>query len=107
MTASPINNEQPYLALNELILLEGIFPGRPDPGYPNAGDGSYTLGMMRLFAGNFAWENSAFANGQALTINQNTALFSLLGTTYGGDGRSTFELPDLRGDFSLGAGQGT
>jgi microcystin-dependent protein len=55
------------------------------------------LGEIRMFSGNYAPEGWAFCNGQALSISQNEALFSLLGTTYGGDGRSTFNLPDLRG----------
>lgn len=59
------------------------------------------LGEIRLFAGNFAPRGWAFCNGQALPIAQNAALFSLLGTTYGGDGRTTFALPDLRGRVPL------
>jgi microcystin-dependent protein len=55
------------------------------------------IGQIILFAGNFAPKNWAFCDGRLLPISQNTALFSLLGTTYGGDGRSTFALPDLRG----------
>jgi microcystin-dependent protein len=55
------------------------------------------LGEVRWFAGNFAPRGWATCNGQVLAINQNEALFSLLGTTYGGDGRTTFALPDLRG----------
>lgn len=55
------------------------------------------LGSIILFAGNFAPRGWAFCNGQILQISQNTALFSLLGTTYGGNGTSTFALPDLRG----------
>ncbi|NTU52846.1 MAG: phage tail protein [Chlorobiaceae bacterium] len=54
------------------------------------------LTQIMLFAGNFAPRNWAFCAGQILPINQNTALFSLVGTMYGGDGRSTFALPDLR-----------
>jgi microcystin-dependent protein len=54
------------------------------------------LGEIRLFAGNFAPRGWAFCNGQILSLQQNTALFSLLGTTYGGNGQSTFALPDLR-----------
>ena len=50
------------------------------------------LGEVKLFAGNFAPRNWAFANGQVLPIGQNSALYSILGTTYGGDGRSTFAL---------------
>jgi microcystin-dependent protein len=64
------------------------------------------LGEIMLFAGTFAPRGYALCNGQLLSITQNTALFSLLGTTYGGDGRTTFALPDLRGRFPLGAGQG-
>lgn len=55
------------------------------------------LAQIKMFAGNFAPRGYAFCNGQLLPINQNQALFSLLGTTYGGDGRVTFALPDLRG----------
>ena len=61
---------------------------------------------IRMFGGNFAPRGNAFCNGQILAIPQNTALFSLLGTTYGGDGKSTFGLPNLQGRAALGAGQG-
>ena len=64
------------------------------------------MGIIKLFAGNFAPRDWAFCNGQLLSISQNTALFSLLGTTYGGDGRTTFALPDLRGRAAVGFGQG-
>ncbi|MBO1322966.1 phage tail protein [Acanthopleuribacter pedis] len=63
------------------------------------------LGEIRIFAGNFAPNRWAYCDGQLLTISQNDALFSLVGTTYGGDGRSTFALPDFRG--RLVACQGT
>lgn len=59
-----------------------------------------------LFAGNFAPVGWALCNGQLLPISQNAALFSLLGTTYGGDGQSTFGLPDLRGRAPIHVGQG-
>jgi microcystin-dependent protein len=55
------------------------------------------IAEIKLFAGNFAPRGWAFCEGQLLPIAQNTALFSLLGTMYGGDGRTTFGLPDLRG----------
>lgn len=55
------------------------------------------IGEIRIFAGNFAPRNWAFCEGQTLPIQPNAALFSLLGTMYGGDGISTFKLPDLRG----------
>jgi len=61
---------------------------------------------IRIFGGNFAPKGWAFCDGQIMPIGQNTALFSLLGTTYGGDGRSTFALPDLRGRSPLHQGQG-
>jgi microcystin-dependent protein len=61
---------------------------------------------IRIFPFNFAPKGWAFCNGQILPISQNTALFSLLGTTYGGDGKSTFALPDLEGSAPLHPGQG-
>jgi len=61
---------------------------------------------IRIFAGNFAPTGWALCNGQLLPISQNTALFSLLGTTYGGDGKSTFALPNLQGSAPMQAGQG-
>jgi len=64
------------------------------------------IGQLMLFAGNFAPRGWALCDGQLLSIAQNTALFSILGTTYGGDGRVTFGLPDLRGRVPVHAGQG-
>ena len=64
------------------------------------------LGIVKLFAGNFAPKGWMFCNGQILSIRQYTALFSLLGTQYGGDGINTFALPDLRGRVAVGAGAG-
>jgi microcystin-dependent protein len=61
---------------------------------------------IRMFAGTFAPSGWALCNGQILPINQNTALFSLLGTNYGGNGTSTFGLPNLQGSAPLGYGQG-
>src|SRR5207248_2291007 len=60
---------------------------------------------IRMFAGNFAPKGWATCDGQLLPISQNTALFSLLGTTYGGDGKSNFALPNLEGSTPLGQGQ--
>nr|WP_315248839.1 tail fiber protein [uncultured Flavobacterium sp.] len=57
------------------------------------------MGTIKLFAGNFAPVGFLTCEGQTLSISQNTALFSILGTTYGGDGMNTFKLPDLRGAF--------
>lgn len=61
---------------------------------------------IRIFAGNFAPKGWALCNGQLMPISQNTALFSLLGTTYGGDGKSNFALPNLQGSAPMNAGQG-
>ena len=64
------------------------------------------VGEILLVPFTFAPSGFAFCEGQLLPINQNTALFSLLGTTYGGDGKITFALPDLRGRVPIGVGQG-
>lgn len=61
---------------------------------------------IRIFPFNFPPTGWAFCNGQLMPISQNTALFSLLGTTYGGDGKSTFSLPDLQGNAPMQPGQG-
>jgi microcystin-dependent protein len=61
---------------------------------------------IRIFAGNFAPRGWALCNGQLMPNSQNTALFSLLGTTYGGDGKSNFGLPNLQGGAPIQAGQG-
>lgn len=64
------------------------------------------IGEVKMFAGNFAPRNWALCEGQLLPISSYSALFSILGTTYGGDGRTTFALPDLRGRVAVGAGNG-
>jgi microcystin-dependent protein len=64
------------------------------------------VGEIKIFGGNFAPLGHAFCNGQILPISQNTALFSLLGTFYGGNGTSNFALPNLQGSFPMGQGQG-
>lgn len=64
------------------------------------------LATILLFGGNFAPRNWAFCHGQLIAISSNQALFALLGTTYGGDGRTSFGLPDLRGRVPVGHGQG-
>src|SRR5207253_2267175 len=64
------------------------------------------VGEIRMFAGNFAPAGWMFCDGQLLAISENTTLFQLIGTTYGGDGQSTFALPDLRGRVPLHMGQG-
>ena len=82
------------VGLTYIIALVGIFPPRS-----GSGNTSYTsqfIGEVRLFAGNYPPDGWALCNGQLLSISSNTALFSILGTNYGGDGISTFALPDLR-----------
>ncbi|MCG8476551.1 MAG: tail fiber protein [Cytophagales bacterium] len=64
------------------------------------------IGEIRLFAGNFAPRNWAYCNGALIAISQNTALFSILGTTYGGNGTTNFGLPDLRGRAPVSSGTG-
>lgn len=64
------------------------------------------IAEVRIFAGNFAPRGWAFCNGQLLPVSQNTALFSLLGTTYGGDGRTEFGLPNLQGKAPMHPGDG-
>lgn len=93
-------NRQPSLALNYVINLQGDFPS------PSGPFSSASIGAINVFAGNFAPQGSAFLDGQLLSIAQHQALFSILGTTYGGDGRTTFALPDLRGRTPVGMGQG-
>lgn len=65
------------------------------------------LGVIKIFGFNYTPQGWLPCNGQLLNINQNAALFSLLGTTYGGNGTTTFAIPDLRGRVAIGMGQGT
>lgn len=97
--AMAIDNLQPSLTLNYLVTIDGAFPSR---GSGLDGEVPY-LAEVTAFAGNFAPRGYAFADGSLLSVTQNTALFSILGTTYGGDGRQTFGLPDLRGRTIVGA----
>lgn len=64
------------------------------------------LGEVRMFGGNFAPSGWAFCDGRTLAIAENDALFALIGTTYGGDGQTTFNLPDLRGRLPVNQGTG-
>jgi microcystin-dependent protein len=90
----PYNNDQPSLTMNYIISLLGDFPSSAPHASPDA---DQYLGEVLLFAGDFAPTGWAMCNGQLMSIGQNTALFSLLGTTYGGNGQTTFALPDMRG----------
>lgn len=94
----------PFQAISYVIALQGTFPSRNRKKRQVSND--VQLGTIRMFAGNFAPRGWAFCNGQLLSIPQNQALFSILGTNYGGDGRSTFALPDLRGRVPVHFGSG-
>ncbi len=98
----PFDNHQPTLNLRYMIALQGVFPSRGGSG----AEGEPFVGQVALFAGAVAPAGWAFANGQFLPISSNTALFSLLGTNFGGNGVSNFQLPDLRGRVPIGAGAG-
>ena len=92
------DKHQPSLGIHYVIALQGVYPSRSssDP----------FIGEIMTVGFNFAPRGWAFCEGQLLAISSHTALFSLLGTTYGGDGRTTFGLPDLRGRVPLGVGTG-
>jgi microcystin-dependent protein len=94
----PLDNMQPYQVLNYCIALQGLYPSRNflDP----------FVGAIAIMGFNFAPRGWAHCDGQLLSIAQYSALFSLLGTMYGGDGRTTFGLPDLRGRVALHRGNG-
>lgn len=93
------DNYQPTLAITQVVTTAGIFPQR-GPGSGGADGGM--LGFVYGFAGTFAPSGSALAQGQQMPISQNTALFSLLGTNYGGNGTTVFGLPDLAGRAIVG-----
>jgi len=93
-----VNNLQPYLVGNYCIALNGIFPSRSDA--------EPFVSQIQLFPFNFAPVGWAECDGQLMPISQNTALFSLLGTTFGGNGTSNFALPNLQGAVLIGMGQG-
>lgn len=93
-----LNTRMPSLGLTPVIATQGTFPSRSLSADP-------TIGSLSWFAGNFAPRGYAIADGSILSIANNQALFALLGTTYGGDGRSTFGLPDLRGRAAIQAGE--
>lgn len=88
------------LAVNYIICMQGEFPTQGPPEVTGP-----FLGEIKIFAGNFAPYHWAFCHGQLVPIGQYQALFALLGTTYGGDGVTTFALPDLRSSAAIGFGQ--
>jgi microcystin-dependent protein len=94
-----VYNMQPFLAMNWCISLAGVFPS------PSSADP--LLGSLMLFAGYYAPSGWALCDGQLQSISSNTALYSLLGTSYGGNGFSSFRLPDLRGRVPMHKGTGS
>ena len=109
-----VNNIHPVLGINCAIALGGTFPprnvvvGGEEPAETGAGTNSVGpdpyIGAIGWFGGNFAPRDWALCEGQLLPISQNQALFSILGTSFGGDGRTTFALPDMRGRSPMGIG---
>ena len=102
----PIGNHGPSLGITYLIALQGTFPNPNGGGLQGGVGDSAVLGEIVMFAGNTPPSGYAIAAGQLLPINQNQALFSLFGTTFGGDGRVNFALPDLRGRAVIDEGAG-
>jgi microcystin-dependent protein len=102
--SQPHNNMGPSTVLNYIIALSGVYPSRNDIEFEQLDGGEPFIGEISLFAGTFAPRGWAFCDGQLLAVSGNDALFSLLGTTYGGDGRTTFGLPDYRGRVAVGYG---
>lgn len=96
----PQNTLLIFSLLGLLLLLSAMFP---QPAFAS----DQFVAEIRIFSGNFAPTGWAMCNGQLLSISQNTALFSLLGTYYGGDGKTTFALPDLQGRVPIQVGQGS
>ena len=89
---------EPVAMIGHLISVEINTTGNLAPAHTHKGTSMESfLGQIQLFPYNFAPANWAFCEGQELAINQNNALFALLGTTYGGNGTSTFALPNLKG----------
>src|SRR3546814_5333321 len=105
---------QPYRTLNFCVALAGVFPSPNQASAGNAGhrpDGATRmstpfLGEVLLFGFNFVPQDWHACDGILLSIAQNDALFALLGTTYGGDGQTSFAVPDLRGQVPLHQGKG-
>jgi microcystin-dependent protein len=99
--SQPHQNRQQYLVVNFLISLDGVLPSGSPTGSPEP-----FLGEIRVVPWSIVPSGWAPCAGQLMPLSQNTVLFSLLGTVFGGNGRTTFALPDLRGSVALGSGQG-
>jgi len=105
--SSPFDNQQPSLAVTQFLLKQGLFPAQASE-FPDAGAAGMTLGFVYSFGGGFTPGSTVNANGQLLSISQNIPLFAVLGgTTYGGNGQTTFAVPNLVGTAGVGAGTGS
>jgi microcystin-dependent protein len=100
MPQTPVDNTQSSLALTQAFVTAGVFPPHDDPA------GGAFLDEILTYAFNFAPGGTLDANGLLLSISQNQAVFSLIGTTYGGNGTTNFALPNLGGATMIGTGQG-
>jgi microcystin-dependent protein len=100
--SQPHDNLQPFLVVNFIISLAGHAPAGPQPDDPTP-----FVGEIRMMAGVVTPAGWAACRGQMLPISQNIELYSLLGTTFGGDGKSSFALPDLHDAVPMGAGEGS
>ncbi len=96
--SQPFSNMQPYLVVNYCVSAFGVFPQQNSQPY---------VGEIRMFGFNFNPVGWYFCDGQYLSISENEVLFTLIGTTYGGDGESTFCVPDLRGRLPMHQGTGS
>jgi microcystin-dependent protein len=104
---TPIDDDQPSIVLNQLVVESGFYPSRDGGGDP----GGIPLGAIRTFANTAAEQSGTLgheqpATGEILSISQQSALFTLLGTNYGGNGINSFGLPNLAGTTMVGAGAG-
>ena len=98
----PHDNLMPFVCIHFIIALVGVYPS-PNGESPMS---EPFIGEIQIFAGNFAPRDWALCNGQLLAIAQNTQLFSIIGNTYGGDGRTTTGLPNLMGHAPMHPGEG-
>jgi microcystin-dependent protein len=96
----PHPNGKPGLALSCLFALQGNYPYSTQP------TAEPFIGQMPFFAGSFAGDKYTLASGQTLGISQNTPIYNVVGTNYGGDGATTFAIPDIRSRSAMGSGQG-
>ena len=101
---APVDTTSPSLVLNWMICISGVYPARDGGGAVSSADGPY-LGEIRCVTFD-SLTDFLPCDGRLLPLSQNTALFSLFGTTFGGDGRTTFALPDLRGRVPVGVSPG-